>query len=90
MLEWWRAQLVEALPIQYVLPLFIILSGLWIGADYFHGVYKQSQAAVVLQEAADEVKHFSKISWEDVQDKPILVSTVLHTVQQEPERVLRI
>lgn len=90
MLEWWRAQLAEALPLEYVLPLLIILSGLWFGADYFYSVYKSSAAAELIHEVAEDVKTHSVVSWEDVRDEPMKVSEVIHMVGQEPARVLRL
>tara|TARA_R110000851_G_scaffold333530_1_gene514814 strand:+ start:8197 stop:8469 length:273 start_codon:yes stop_codon:yes gene_type:complete len=90
MLEWWREQIMLALPLHLILPIIIVMSGLYIGADYFYTAYKESQVSEVIQEVADEVKAFGVISWQEVQDEPVQLSEVLHTVGQEPSRVQHI
>ena len=90
MLEYWREWLLESFPLTQLIPVILILGGLFIGADYIYSAYKNSTAAEIIHEVADEVKTFSTVSWEDVQDKPIRLSEVIHTVNQEGTRVLRI
>ena len=91
MLDYWREWLEAALPLHLVVPFIIAMSCLYFGADYIYSAYKSSAAAEVVVEVADTVdKTLTSVSWEDVQDKPVLVSEVVHTVNQEGSRVLRI
>ncbi len=90
MLEYWREWFLESFPLTQLIPVILILGGLFIGADYIYSAYKNSSAAEIIHEVADEVKTLSKVSWEDVKDEPIQVSEVVHMVNQEPDRVLRI
>lgn len=88
MLEWWKECIIEALPLQYILPLVIILSGMYFLGNYVYSFYIDSKEVVV--EVIDDIAHSDYASWKDVADDPLQVSEAVYKINQETGRVLRI
>jgi hypothetical protein len=88
MLNWWKECIIEALPLQYILPLVIILGSLCFLGDYVYSFYIDSKEIVV--EVIDDIAHSDYASWKDVADDPLQVTEAVFTINQETGRVLRI
>ena len=83
-MEYWRAVIAEALPLNYIVPLILVLTTLYFAGDFVHTAMVGT--GEVIEETVETVSHDSIFGWEDVPDTPV-VAEVSHAVGLETDRV---
>jgi hypothetical protein len=83
----WKAWLLESLPIHYIIPLLIVLSGTFFLGDYLHSIVEDSKEVVV--EVIEEISHIDLLHSDDASEQPTDIK-VAYTVDSDITRVMRI
>lgn len=90
MWDYWRTWLAEALPLGYVIPFIVILSGAWLLGDHLHTMYIDYKTTGEVSEVITEAPKPRTIAWENVAGNLTELPEEVHTVSQEASRVQRI
>lgn len=83
----WKAWLIESLPIHYIIPLILVLSGTFFLGDYLYESVQESKE--VIAEVVEEISHIDLLHLDDVDGNPTDIK-VAYTVDKDITRAMRI